>query len=109
MNCRTYELYDENEYFLKYLSIHPILIYSLKDVDIKKKELQLYLLDEFNKEIITYDKLCDKYKIVMEQEKQGRTALETIKYNHRQIEELMFKSHESNMASIYELITKNKN
>ena len=51
MNCRTYELYDENEYFLKYLNIHPILRYSNKEFDKAKKEFQINLLDKFNKEL----------------------------------------------------------
>lgn len=50
MTNRTYEEYDENEYFLKYLSIHPILIYSNNDLDKYKRKYQEYLLNLFNLE-----------------------------------------------------------
>jgi len=103
---RSYERYDENEYFLKYLSIHPILIYSLKEVDKKKKELQLYLLDEFNKENITYDELNEKYTIIIEYERQGKIVLDTLRYQHKTIEKLMLESYETNMTNIYNLIIK---
>lgn len=103
---RTYERYDENEYFLKFLSIHPILIYSLKEVDIKKKEFQLYLLDEFNKENITYDNLKFKYDKLIEYEKQGKIELDTIKYYHKHIEEMILKSHEKNMSQLYSILLK---
>lgn len=105
---RTYERYDENEYFLKYLSIHPILIHSLKKVDQKKRELQLYLLDELNKKNISYEELNKKYNIIIEHERQGKIVLDTLRYQHKNIEKLMLDSHETNMTNIYNLIIKNK-
>jgi len=103
---RTYERFDENEYFLKYLSIHPILIYSLKEVDKKKKELQLFLLDEFNKENISYDELSEKYNIIIELERQNKIKLDELRYYHENIEEIMKTSYETNMAKIYDLVIK---
>lgn len=105
---RTYESYDENEYFLKFLTIHPILIYSSKEVDKKKKEVQLYLLDEFNKENITYDELSKQYNKIIEYERQGMIDLDTLHFQHKTIEETMKKSYETNMCNIYSLILKNK-
>lgn len=49
MSCsRTYENYDENEYFLKFHNIHPILMYSTNKYDLQKKELQITLLNKLN-------------------------------------------------------------
>lgn len=108
MCSRTYESYDVNEYFLKFLTIHPILVYSPHKINQKKKEFQLYLLDEFNKENITYDELSNQYNKIIEYERQGLIELDTLKFYHKTIEESMKKSYETNMKNIYSLLLKNK-
>jgi hypothetical protein len=103
---RTYERFDENEYFLKYLTIHPILIYSFKEVDKKKKELQLFLVDELNKENISYDELSKKYNTIIELERQNKIKLDELRDYHKNIEEMMKTSYETNMIKIYDLVIK---
>ena len=47
MTFHTYENYNENEYFLLFHNIHPILIYSNNEYDKKKKEFQIKLLNDY--------------------------------------------------------------
>lgn len=103
---RMYERFDENEYFLKFLNIHPILSYSLKEVDKKKKELQLFLLDEFNKENINYDELSEKYNTIIELERQNKIKLDELRQYHKNIEEMMKTTYETTIINIYDLVIK---
>ena len=64
MNSKTHELYDEDDYFLKFLNIHPILTYSNNKIDNKKKDFQLFLLNKLHKNEITYDMLKNKYNLL---------------------------------------------
>jgi len=89
MNERTYEMYNEDDYFMKYLSIHPYLVFSAKLHDIKKREYQTYLLDLFNMEKIDYDELCNKYKIIQRVELSNAHMINVIKADtKKQIEKL---------------------
>lgn len=100
MTNSTYEMYDENEYFLKYLSIHPILTYSNYEYDKYKKEFQIKLLDLFNKERINYDILQEKYKILLELEIQNKILIEEIKEKHKQIENTIHNNNNNNLIAL---------
>lgn len=102
MTNSTYEQYDENEYFLKYLSIHPILTYSNCKYDNKKKEFQIYLLDLFNKEIINYEELQNKYKILLNVEINNKILIENIKEQHKNIEKTIINNNKTNLITLCE-------
>lgn len=106
MNCKTHELYDENEYFLKYLSIHPILIYSNKKHDKQKKQFQEYLLDQFNKELINYNELEYKYNIIVKIENDNNILLENIKEEQLKLNKLIKKHNTEYLSNIYEILNK---
>ena len=101
MHSHTYEKYNVNEYFLKFLAIHPLLTYSNKKLDNKKKEYQLYLLDCFNKEIINYDELESKYNNIIAIEKKNKQHLEDIKYQHKQIEKNIEINNKQNLIQLF--------
>jgi hypothetical protein len=100
MTNSTYEQYDENEYFLKYLSIHPILIYSNNEYDKNKKKYQEYLLNLFNKEIITYEILKQKYNNLLNIEIQNKILLDEIKEKHKIIENDILNINYKNLINL---------
>jgi len=106
MNCRTYEQYNEDEYFLKYLAIHPWILYSNQPNDFNKKQFQIFLLDKFNKEIITYDELRDKYSTIMNAEKQNKQLLSELHYKHKLIEDKCEEFNNNNLNNLYKLLMK---
>lgn len=105
MDCRTYELYDENEYFLKYLNIHPILRYSNKEVDRAKKEFQINLLNKFNQEVINYDELCNIYQNALKIEQNNKKILYNIQEQHQKIEEEITNNISNNLIIFYNQFT----
>jgi len=106
MNCRTYELYDENEYFLKYLNIHPILTYSDKELDKVKKELQITLLNKFNNELISYEDLQKIYEDILKIENNNKNILYDIQEQHKEIEEKIHKNIENNLIIYFKQLNK---
>lgn len=106
MNSRTYELYDENEYFLKYLSIHPWLRYSTKPTDINKKLFQLQLLEKFNKEEITYDELKNRYEIIINVENNNKELISKLQLKHKRIEETCEELNNNNLHTLYKALMK---
>jgi hypothetical protein len=100
-------MYNENEYFLKFLAIHPFLTYSENILDNKKKRYQLYLLDQFNKEIINYDELQTKYNKIIEIEKNNKQHLEDIKYQHKQIENNIENNNINNIIQLFDYAINN--
>jgi|Laugresu1bdmlbdd_1035124.scaffolds.fasta_scaffold01856_2 hypothetical protein len=103
MNNRTYELYDENEYFLKYLSIHPILIYSSNELDKKKKEFQIYLIEKFNNEEINYEQLNTEYNHLLQFEIQEKLNIEQIQAYHKVIQDKLNETYAVKMINLYDL------
>lgn len=101
MNSRTYELYDENEYFLKYLTIHPILIYSNKPLDKKKLEYQQYLLDRYNNKFITYNDLQQKYNNIYNIERKLKNKLIDIQVLNKKIENDIKNNNELQLIKLY--------
>lgn len=104
MNCKTHELYDENEYFLKFLIIHPILIYSNKPQDLHKKKFQQYLLDKFNKEEIDYDQLKHKYDIIVNYEQKNKIFLEQIKEEQNQFFNKIKEYNINRISNVYDIL-----
>lgn len=103
MNCRTYELYNENEYFTKNLSIHPILIYSNKLVDKKKLEFQKQLLEKLNNNIISLEELKDKYNNIIKIEVKLNDNLNEIKYINKLHENEIEKCNEDKLIKLLAL------
>jgi hypothetical protein len=101
-------MYNENEYFLKFLAIHPFLTYSKKLLDNKKKEYQLFLLDQFNKEIINYDELQTNYNKIIDIENNNKQNLEDIKYKHKQIEKYIENNNNNNLIQLFDYAINNK-
>jgi hypothetical protein len=106
MTNSTYEQYDENEYFLKYLTIHPILIYSNNEYDKNKKKYQEYLLNLFNKEIINYEILKQKYDYLVNIEIQNKILYEHIKEKHRNIENDIVNNNNKNLINLCNTLIK---
>ena len=109
MTNSTYEQYDENEYFLKYLAIHPLLTYSNYEYDKYKKKFQIELLNLFNKEIINYDELQKKYKILLDSEIQNKILIEDIKERHKQIEKSILINNNENLILLCNNLTNTLN
>lgn len=107
MTNRTYEDYDENEYFLKYLSIHPILIYSNNNLDKFKRKYQEYLLNLFNLEKITYDELNNRYNLLVRIENNNNIVLEEIQAKHKNIEKKIKNNNEINLINLCNNLMKN--
>lgn len=66
MNCRTDEIYDQDEYFCKFLEIHPILYRYNEDKYILKLQ----------------EKLCKEYK----ENKYSKTEIQNIYNTYKQKE-----------------------
>lgn len=65
---RKYEKYDIDEYFIKFLDISPILLYTneIDKYNMSKLKLQRKLLHSFSTNILSKDKVITKYKEFME-------------------------------------------
>jgi hypothetical protein len=100
MTFSTYERYDENEYFLKFLTIHPILLYSTDKYDNHKKLYQQYLIDLFNTEKLTYEELENQYNKLIKIETENKIILEQIKVQHTKIEENIIKTMNNNLIEL---------
>ncbi len=100
MSYRSFEIYNEYEYLLKFLKIHPTLTYSTNNIDIKKKEYFEYLLNQFNLEIITYDELSSNINNLLILEKNNKIILEDIRYYHKQIENNIISNSQTQISNI---------
>jgi hypothetical protein len=100
MSCsRTYENYDENEYFLKFHNIHPILMYSTNKYDLQKKELQITLLNKLNDKLIDEDTLKNIYNDLIKLEIKYKNILNKIQYEHKEIENNIKINNEKNLIN----------
>lgn len=95
MTFHTHENYDENEYFLIFHNIHPILMYSNNKYDIKKKELQIKLLNDYNDNKITKDELKTNYNLLLKVETQYKILLDTIECEHKKIQKNIKENNEN--------------
>jgi hypothetical protein len=85
MTFPTHEQYDENEYFIKFLRIHPYLSYANNTYDKKKLELQLNLLNKLNDKIISIEELKTTYNKIIEKERNKNIKIEDLKMEHKNI------------------------
>jgi len=85
MTFSTHEQYDENEYFVHFLRIHPYLTYANNTYDKKKLELQLNLLNKFNDKIINIEELKTIYNKIIEKERNENIKIENLKTEHKNI------------------------
>lgn len=70
------DMYDEDEYFVKFIRIHPSMIYHLdNDVMKSKYNLQIKLLDMFKSNKIDRDELISKYTNVIDVSKINKSQL----------------------------------
>jgi hypothetical protein len=95
MTFHTHENYDENEYFLIFHNIHPILMYSNNKYDIKKKELQIKLLNDYNDNKITKNELKINYNLLLKVETQYKILLDTIECEHKKIQKNIKENNEN--------------
>lgn len=60
---RNFEKYNCDEYFIKFLTINPILLYTEEEdkYNIAKLNLQKKLIEKFNNKELSKDKLIDVY------------------------------------------------
>jgi hypothetical protein len=95
MTFHTYENYNENEYFLLFHNIHPILIYSNNEYDKKKKEFQIKLLNDYKDNKISKKQLEINYNLLLNIEKQYKILLNTIEYEHKKIQKNIKENNEN--------------
>ena len=81
----TFEVYNENEYFIKFKAIHPYLHYANDKYNLKKKNFQIKLLEKFNNNLITDDQLKKMYTLLILKEHDKYTHLEQLKTIHKKI------------------------
>lgn len=80
MEGHTYEKYDYNEYFIKFLQIHPQLIYANNKFDLIKKKFQITLLKLLNENKINKEKLINIYKKIETIENNNKNILMNLEY-----------------------------
>ena len=84
MSSHTWEHYDENEYFITFLKIHPRLPYCNSIYSQKKLQFQIQLLNNFKKEKINIEQLRESYKIIIEKELEKKIILGNMQMIHTQ-------------------------
>jgi hypothetical protein len=100
----THEIYDENEYFIKFKEIHPYLYYSTDKYNIKKKEFQIKLLDNLKSNMINDDNFKEIYNLVIKKENNKYAYLEQIKYEQRKIIDLEQKEFDKEITDYMDFI-----
>ena len=85
MTFPTHEQYDENEYFIKFLKIHPYLSYANNIYTKKKLELKLNLLNKLNDKIVNIEELKTIYNKIIEKERNKNIKIEDLKIEHKNI------------------------
>lgn len=104
MTFKTHENYDENEYFLLFNTIHPILIYSNNKYDLKKKKLQIYLLNKLNNKLINKEQLTKIYNNIINLENKYKNMLNQIQYEHKEIEKNIKINNEKSLINFIDNI-----
>lgn len=97
MTFPTHEQYDENEYFINFLRIHPYLSYANKPYDKKKLEFQINLLNKLNDKIISIEELKATYTKIIEKEREHCIKIETLKMEHQTIIKNLKNETDNNM------------
>jgi len=73
MNSKTWEMYDNDEYFKKFLRPHPQLQYHNDDNDLYN--LQNILTDKYNKKVYTKDEVISIYNNYVEKKNEELTLI----------------------------------
>ena len=81
----TWENYDEDEYFLRFHRIHPILIYSENEFDKQKLNLQDKLLIALQNKKISMDDFTKKYKKISKMCINKKIKKDTTEYEYKQL------------------------
>lgn len=89
MNMRTYEMYDENEYFIKFQRISPTLLYMTDTYSLKKIIYQKNLLNNLNENKITLEEFKNQYQIIINKEIKQKITLENLKKKLNNIVDIM--------------------
>jgi len=89
MNMRTYEMYDENEYFIKFQRISPTLLYMTDTYSLKKIIYQKNLLNNLNENKITLEEFKNQYQIIINNEIKQKITLENLKKKLNNIVDIM--------------------
>jgi len=97
MCSRTWEEYDINEYFIKFLRISPILLYSTDTYNLKKIIYQRNLLDKLHKNKITNDELRKQYQKVIDKEIQKKIHLENFRLKINNVVKLLENQQYNNL------------
>ena len=84
MNERTYEMYDIDEYFIKFLRIHPYLQYATDNINVKKLNLQTVLLDKYFDKLLTKIQINEIYQNIIDKENQNSIHLHEIELSFKQ-------------------------
>ena len=85
MSPRTYEIYDINEYFVKFLKISPVLQYRNDEYHTKKYELQSKLLKKLYENEITVETLRNTYEDVIQRENDKKKEIWDLKIHAQNI------------------------
>jgi len=85
MPFSTRETYDENEYFMTFMSIHPYLTYAETDYDKKKLSIQYNLLERYRNKEITEDEVKETYEKIIKKENDKTSLIENLKSQHNKI------------------------
>lgn len=89
MNMRTYEMYDENEYFIKFQRISPTLLYMTDTYSLKKIIYQKNLLQKLKENKITLSEFKNQYQLIINKEIQKKINLENFKKKVNNIIDIM--------------------
>lgn len=85
MECKSWELLDVDEYFIKYIRISPILTYSEDDYNIKKLNLQSNLLNRFMNKEISKEDIQKLYSSVINMQSKISINLSELSYKLKKI------------------------
>jgi hypothetical protein len=85
MECKSWELLDVDEYFIKYIRISPILTYSEDDYNIKKLNLQSNLLNRFMNKEISKEDIQKLYSSVINMQSKISINLSELSYELKKI------------------------
>ena len=83
MSFPTHESYDENEYFIKFKSIHPYLYYAKDEYNILKKQFQIKLLDKLEKKEINIVEFTNFYNQLIIKENNKSYYIESLKLHYK--------------------------
>lgn len=85
MSFSAFEQFDEDEYFLKFMAIHPCLYYAIDNLSIAKKNFQIILLNKIRSSAICKDDAVEIYEQIIDLETQNKILLNRIKYEQDKI------------------------